>query len=169
MAYLIKWILLYALKQGQHSNSKCNNCPKEEFITSWCRKKKYIFFFLHKNEIIINLYFTVQTHKSTALNAFCTQDPKTTGMGCKWYSMMWFFFLILWGRWYKSISTLLKTDGMTVWHFQLCMTEFLWRRFLGRPNTRTVELVRIHYLSVVRELDSSRSLANWSRTNRIII
>lgn len=76
MAYLIKviWILSYALKQGQ---------TIQIAIAVIARKRSSLhlnvgnIFFLNKNEIIIiNLYDivipTVQTHKSTALNAFCT-------------------------------------------------------------------------------------------------
>lgn len=76
MAYLIKviWILSYALKQGQ---------TIQIAIAVIVRKRSSLhlnvanIFFLNKNEIIIiNLYDivipTVQTHKSTALNAFCT-------------------------------------------------------------------------------------------------
>lgn len=72
MAYLIKviWILSYALKQGQ---------TIQIAIAVIVRQRSSLgnIFFLNKNEIIIiNLYDivipTVQTHKSTALNAFCT-------------------------------------------------------------------------------------------------
>lgn len=131
MAYLIKfiWILSYALKQGQTIQIAIAVIVRQR---SSLHLNVGNIFFLNKNEIIIiNLYDivipTVQTHKSTALNAFCTPDPKTTGIGCKWYSMMWFFFLILWGRWYKSISTLVKRQ--MVW--QCDIFNCVWPNFCG--------------------------------------
>lgn len=87
MAYLIKviWILSYALKQGQTIQIAIAVIVRQR---SSLHLNVGNIFFLNKNEIIIiNLYDivipTVQTHKSTALNAFCTPDPKTTGIGCK--------------------------------------------------------------------------------------
>lgn len=75
MAYLIKviWILSYALKQGQTIQIAIAVIVRKSSL----HLNVGNIFFLNKNEIIIiNLYDivipTVQTHKSTALNAFCT-------------------------------------------------------------------------------------------------